>query len=142
MYIQSYKDSAHYLKGDVLKGSKDEIEFKINSWLSKQPADTSDTKIEFTTKSIRDTIIHQRYIIWDAETDTSTNIHIPNLIIVVILEVSDDHNYENSKIDRKEFYGYNCCIDLCNWLFSAENKGSTVLAHNGGGYDYKFVLQY
>ena len=64
------------------------------------------------------------------------------LIIVDILEVADDHNYENSKIDRKEFYGYNCCIDFCNWLFSAENKGSTVLAHNGGGYDYKFVLQY
>ena len=28
-----------------------------------------------------------------------------------------------------------------NWLFSEQNSSSTVIAHNGSGYDYKFILK-
>ena len=83
-----------------------------------------------------------RYIVWDAETDTSTLTHRPNLIKVDVLKVDEFHNYRNSLLYKKTFEGYNCCDDFCNWLFSEENAYSTVLAHNGGGYDYKFVLSW
>ena len=35
---------------------------------------------------ITDSVIKQRYIIWDAETDTSSFVHKPNLIVVNVLE--------------------------------------------------------
>ena len=31
---------------------------------------------------------------------------------------------------------------FCDWLFNERNSNSTVLAHNGAGYDNKFILQY
>ena len=40
------------------------------------------------------------------------------------------------------FEGYNCRNEFCLWLFSDANANSTVIAHNGSGYDYKFVLKW
>ena len=31
---------------------------------------------------------------------------------------------------------------FCNWLFTEEHSNSTVIAHNGAGYDCKFILQW
>ena len=58
------------------------------------------------------------------------------------MKLDDLHNYRNSFLCKKTFEGYNCYDEFCNWLFSEENAYSTVLAHNGGGYDYKFVLSW
>jgi hypothetical protein len=38
------------------------------------------------------------------------------------------------------FYGYNCVDDFCEWLFTEENRNTTVMAHNGAGYDFKFIF--
>ena len=38
--------------------------------------------------------------------------------------------------------GYDCSTKFCDWLFTPENRNSTVIAHNGAGYDNKFILQY
>ena len=83
-----------------------------------------------------------RYIIWDAETDTSTGVHLPNLIVVEVLEVDGDNDYIKSMKSRKIFRSYDCLRLFCEWLFTEENEGSIVIAHNGGGYDHKFVLKY
>ena len=50
-------------------------------------------------------INNPRYIVYDFETDTSTNIHRPNLCEVSLLEVSDDHTYINSFKRSKSFEG-------------------------------------
>ena len=38
--------------------------------------------------------------------------------------------------------GYGCETKFCDWLFTVNNRDSTVIAHNGAGYDNKFILQY
>jgi len=91
---------------------------------------------------ITDSVIKQRYIIWDAETDTSSLVHKPNLIVVNVLEADMFNSYDRSLINSLTFTGYNCCDEFCNWLFSKENANSVVIAHNGSGYDYKFVLKW
>jgi succinate dehydrogenase/fumarate reductase flavoprotein subunit len=40
------------------------------------------------------------------------------------------------------FNGYNCTTEFCDWLFTEENSDATVIAHNGAGYDNKFILQF
>jgi hypothetical protein len=45
-------------------------------------------------------------------------------------------------IDKGAFNGYNCTDEFCNFLFSGVNNGYTVMAHNGAGYDNKFILKW
>ena len=125
-----YKDAGHYLQPDICKGSKEELKRKIDK--CKNP---SKNKI----KKIIQQINNPRYIVYDFETDTHTNIHKPNLCEVTILNVSNDHDYRHSKGQQLSFEGYNCANDFCNWLFSEENSDSTVFAHNQSGYDAKFL---
>jgi hypothetical protein len=40
------------------------------------------------------------------------------------------------------FNGYDCAKKFCDWLFTDENRDATVMAHNGAGYDNKFIFQY
>ena len=82
------------------------------------------------------------YFVYDFETDTSTNIHRPNLCEVSFLQVSDDHTYKNSFKWSKSFEGYNCANEFCDWLFSGKIKDCTVFAHNQAGYDAQFLLQW
>ena len=121
------KDISHYLKAEYCKGSKEEIEF-IKAKL-KEPENRIDR------------IKHPTYIIYDFETDTHTLTHIPNHVEAVVLKVSDDHNYENSLVTTFSASGYGCEKTFCDWLYE-ENENCTVIAHNGAGYDHKFVLKY
>ena len=45
-------------------------------------------------------------------------------------------------MDSLNFIGHGCENTFCDWLFSEGNMDSTVIAHNGAGYDNKFILQY
>ena len=78
------------------------------------------------------------------ETDTHTDIHKPNHVEIYVLQVDDGktHDYNNCLIKSFNFNGYNCDNEFCDWLFTEENSNSTVIAHNGAGYDNKFILQY
>ena len=68
--------------------------------------------------------------------------HIPNHVEVSVLKVSDDHSYEASLINKRTFPGYGCESAFCEWLFHKDNAYLTVIAHNGAGYDNKFILQW
>jgi hypothetical protein len=70
--------------------------------------------------------------------------HIPNHVEVDVLQIDEDltHDYDKCLINRKSFPGYGCEDAFCDWLFTKENQNSTVIAHNGGGYDFKFILKW
>lgn len=40
----------------------------------------------------------------------------------------------------EKFYGYTACEQFCLYLFTAEHKGYTAVAHNMQGFDGQFVL--
>ena len=39
------------------------------------------------------------------------------------------------------FNGYGCELEFFNWIFTSENPNSTVIAHNGSGYDSKLIVR-
>ena len=86
----------------------------------------------------------QRYIFYDFETDTSTLTHRPNHVEIDCVEVDPELTHEYDKCLRQSlaFNGYDCNERFCEWLFTKENTGSAVIAHNGAGYDNKFVLKW
>ena len=91
-----------------------------------------------------DLIQHPKYIIFDFETDTHTNTHRANHVEVDVIKIGeqDNHNYDDCLIKSFGFNGYDCATKFCDWLFTDANRNSTVIAHNGAGYDNKFILQY
>ena len=96
-----------------------------------------------TSKNINviiDTIKCPRYIIYDFETDTHTLTHKPNHVEVSVLKVNESHTYDSCLVSSTYFNGYGCEDKLCDWLFDKSNANSTVIAHNGAGYDNKFIL--
>ena len=118
------KEMSHYLKRGFTKGSTEEIN-ETNEKYGKQ-------------------ITNPRYIIYDFETDTHTNIHKPNHVEVDVLQIDENltHNYQDCLTKSFGIPGYNCEDKFCDWLFTDEHINSTVIAHNGSGYDNKFILQY
>jgi len=44
--------------------------------------------------------------------------------------------------NRHVFKGDTCLDKFGHWLFSQENRGATVLAHNARGFDSQFLLEY
>jgi hypothetical protein len=82
---------------------------------------------------------HPRYITYDFETDTHTLTHKPNHCEVEVLKVHDLHEYQKSLIASHSFSGYGCEHEFCEWLFQSTNYNSTVIAHNGAGYDAQQV---
>ena len=127
------KELSHYLTQNYTKGSREEIATKLET-------------IEDSAKhvGIMNKILRPTYIIYDFETDTHTDIHKPNHVEVDILQVDEDqtHNYDKCLIKKFGISGYRCEAEFCDWLFNGENNNSTVIAHNGAGYDNKFILQY
>ena len=101
-------------------------------------------------KSIAEEHDTERYIVYDFEADTHTLTHKPNHVEIDILEISPEnnttglpsHEYEDCLVKSEKFEGYGCEYKFCDWLFTPENSNTTVFAHNGSGYDNKFVLQY
>ena len=95
-------------------------------------------------------IKHPQYSIFDMETDCSSNIegtkkylHTPMRIEATTLEIRGSGSYEESFVDSFSFDGYdgiNRCIDF---LFEdTTNRNSTVIAHNGAGYDDEVILHW
>jgi hypothetical protein len=133
------KECKHYMHGDIIKGSDEEIKHKSET-----------TKIPL--EIIEDNIKHPTCISFDFETDTSKKLKEDGSVLLHqvmhveadIIKVSYNHIYiyEDSLINTFSFTGYDCCNDSCKWLFSKDNKDSTIMAHNGAGYDNKFILQW
>ena len=115
------KELSHYLTKGFTKGSKEDIE-----------------------QSKKELIQYPRYIIYDFETDTHSSIHKPNHVEVDVLKIDEEltHSYDNCLIKKFGINGYNCENKFCDWLFTDDNRNTTVIAHNGAGYDNKFILQY
>ena len=44
--------------------------------------------------------------------------------------------------DTISFTVYDCCNDLCKWLFDKQSKDCTIMAHNGAGYGDKCIRQW
>jgi hypothetical protein len=139
---------AHYLKGTFTRGSKQEIEDIEGRYKKKE-------QIEEKT----DELLHPRIIIYDIESgqgcDEEKEIkngketivrhkHEANHLEVDVLQIDEEltHEYETCLIDTVAFNGYSCIHEFCGWLFSEKNRHSTVIAHNGAGYDHKFILQW
>ncbi|CAB4000500.1 DNA polymerase [Paramuricea clavata] len=57
--------------------------------------------------------------------------HEPNLCLL-----------QNEAGDERVFEGDNTRNEFCEWLFTKEHAGCTVMAHNFQGYDSYFILQY
>ena len=114
---------SHYLLRNYTKGSSSEID---------------NTKNE----KVKDIIKNPKYIIYDFETDTLTDIHKPNHVEIDILKIDEGHTYESCLQKNFKINGYGCETEFCDWLFTVKNRDSTVIAHNGAGYDNKFILQY
>ena len=50
------------------------------------------------------------------------------------------HEYDKCLSNSFGFNGYDCATQFCDWLFTEENRDTTVMAHNGAGYDNKSIL--
>jgi hypothetical protein len=68
------------------------------------------------------------YIFFDFETDQSTGEHVVNLSVA---QYSDGTEFVHRNID-----------EFCQWLFTAEHRNKTVIAHNGRGFDFILVLRW
>ena len=64
-------------------------------------------------------------------------------IIAFKLKITGSGSFEESFVEKYTFDGYDCNDKLCSWLFrDKSNRYHTVIAHNGCGYDNKFVLNW
>ena len=70
-------------------------------------------------------------LFFDFECRQENGTHEPNLCIV-----------QNEARDEWIFQGDTMQKDFCEWLFTDEHIGCTVMAHNFQGYNSYFVLQY
>ena len=84
--------------------------------------DDSDEPIEDSMKEL---------LFFDFECRQENGTHEPNLCIV-----------QNEAGDEWIFQGDTTQKDFCEWLFTDEHAGCTVMAHNFQGYDSYFILQY
>ena len=127
------KDLPHFLKSKFCNGSKEELNDKLQD-------KEDESKIEEITYNHN----HPRYISFDYETDTHTLTHVPNHVEVDVLQIDENltHEYDKCLIQSVSFPGYGCEDAFCDWLFTKENQNSTVIAHNGSGYDFKFILKW
>ena len=72
------KELGHFLRRDFTKGSEGEIKDK-------------EQRLEKPEKAIKN-ILEPTYIIYDFETDTHTDIHIPNHVEVDIIKIDEKTN--------------------------------------------------
>ena len=70
-------------------------------------------------------------LFFDFECRQENGNHEPNLCIV-----------HNEAGDEWIFQGEKARDEFCEWLFTTEHAGCTVMAHNYQGYDSYFILQY
>jgi len=142
------KDLTHYLHKLSMKGGKDEVEQKLQLDLDKLKeeglaADESYQYIENRRNAYTKQVEQHRYIIYDFEADVHTLTHKPNHVEADILQVDKNNNtYEDCLTNTFRHNGYDAVEKFCDWLFTAGNANSTVIAHTQAGYDGRFILQY
>ena len=73
--------------------------------------------------------ISDKYIFFDFEATQNEGIHKVNLCVSQYFETSRPIIHQTTE-------------EFCEWLFDIKHKGYTVLAHNGKGYDYQFIMRY
>lgn len=71
----------------------------------------------------------EKYIFFDFETNQETKTH--KVMFSISQYFDKDDNIEHHNID-----------DFCNWLFTEEHKGYSVIAHNGRGFDFQFIMEW
>ena len=126
-----------------MKGGQQEIDRKVKQFLE-QHEDESYTgeEIQNIAQSYALKIDHQKYITYDFECDVAFMTHKPNHVEADVLSIGDTHNYDECKHDTFSVNGSDVVDKFCNWLFTKEHSGSTVIAHNQAGYDGRFILQW
>lgn len=74
---------------------------------------------------------------FDFETYKHIDINKPNHVEIDILQIDklETHNYGDCLFHSLGINGYGCEANFCDWLFTEKNADSTVIAHNGAGYD-------
>lgn len=75
--------------------------------------------------------------------------HTPNLVEVDCIKPkycpqpgTVSHDHEDCFFRNKSWFGVRCLHNFCEWLFSKENQGATVVAHSNAGYDREFIYQW
>jgi hypothetical protein len=141
------KDLTHYLHQQSMKGGKDEVEQKLQLELDKLKeegsAEGQDPEFIDLRRSVYTNAVEKhRYVIYDFEADVHTLTHMPNHVEADVLQVDKNNNtYEDCLTNTFRHNGYDAVEKFCDWLFTAENYNSTVIAHNQAGYDGRFILQ-
>ena len=142
---RNHKELPHYVKPKFCLGSKEELEQKMEG-LNEAKIDNPDKaeNIQALINGLIGDFNERKLIIYDFETDTSTLTHRPNHVEYdkLFIDKRKKLDYEECLIDVGKFNGYDCTDEFCNFLFSGACNGYTVIAHNGAGYDNKFILQW
>ena len=97
-------------------------------------ADFFDTECRQGEREVEDELVEgplQDLLFFDFECRQENGSHEPNLCVVQD-EAGKEWVFKGDKT-RDEF---------CEWLFTEEHAGCTVMAHNFQGYDSYFILQY
>ena len=84
-------------------------------------------KCYMTPKPIKE--ISNKYIFFDFEATQNKGTHEVNLCVSQYFD------------DPTPIIHYSI-EEFCEWLFDKKHKGYTILAHNGKGYDYQFIMKY
>ena len=71
----------------------------------------------------------EKYIFFDFEADISDINH--KVMYAISMYFDDETPITHTTIE-----------EWCNWAFDKKHKGYTFIAHNGRGYDYKFVIKW
>jgi hypothetical protein len=80
-----------------------------------------------------------KLIIFDYETSINEEgLHIP---CAVIAQYTTGEEFRFPP-DGVPMHGYDANKSFCQWLFSEQHKGYTMIAHNFRAYDGQFVLSY
>jgi hypothetical protein len=74
---------------------------------------------------------YNQLLFFDFECRQENGNHEPNLCVI-----------QNEAGDEWVFEGDNTRNGFCEWFFTKEHAGCTVMAHNFQGYDSYFILQY
>lgn len=83
------------------------------------------------------------YIYYDIESMHVGKVHVANLICATKVTEGGVMKVDFALGDRAATPTENPCMDeFCRWLFSGYNKGFTVIAYNGKGYDFHFIYHW
>lgn len=70
-----------------------------------------------------------KLVFFDFEASIASAFHEPNFCVAQYYRDDTPYTFDN-------------CEDFCKWLFDKKHMGYTVIAHNGKGYDFQFILNY